>query len=743
MVTFKDVNLRLDEHPLIVVTGINHDSEARSNFNGVGKSVLFSALPALRYGSLPVTGIKRVAKKSLLRKDSFSEFEWEVDGKNVVVRQTPTKYHITYDGKDLKTHEGTQEVALNWIAKLFPIPEEAFYSYAYLHAQRSNIFQMAKPAERMKYLTNMYQLGIFDSLRQHFAKKVAEAKTDFQRAQVFASELQVVQTKLASVKHDPDELDRLERVSNKIQEQLLRALDDKSELRSLLEKAKTREDLVKRLEGFKFDGDERAELKALEKTVYQFGEYDSYLRAKEQYDDKHRSLSKKLNELGEVPSDDYSDQIDDLNAKLDSITDQLDELEEQQAQVKELRDRIAQLSDKKPKSDLERVESLIAFAQATIKIAEDFSDYSGKKCKCPTCMQNVDLSVLRKAADEAQSELTSALAERKKHKAYAEYLELSEELSKLGDCEDKIRSLTAQGQKATRQLRKLDAIVELQDKARSITSALKALHEPEEVDAPSTNLTRKEVTVRIRQLTRVLEMRAQLRKLPETKSVAEITEELQELDQFIERKKRSNASDKYQAAKLAAIQYEQLQEDEKRLHAELKVLGPKLRDQKLYEALYAAYSSKALKSEALDGLLSLIESELNALHPLTFPEPMEFRLFMHNGGVEAQVQRKSSGLPPSDINSLSGAESNCFSMLWALVMLVFTPAEMRPSFIIMDEPDHLCSPGLREHLVTEFLPKLMNVVPHVIWITPKDLEVFGDVPHVVISKRNGISSLGE
>ena len=74
-------------------------------------------------------------------------------------------------------------------------------------------------------------------------------------------------------------------------------------------------------------------------------------------------------------------------------------------------------------------------------------------------------------------------------------------------------------------------------------------------------------------------------------------------------------------------------------------------------------------------------------------------------------------------------------------MLVFVPEHKRPSFIILDEPDSTCSPGVRTHLIQEFLPKLMGIVPHVFWITPLDTEIFGDVPTWTIVKENGVSRI--
>ena len=74
-------------------------------------------------------------------------------------------------------------------------------------------------------------------------------------------------------------------------------------------------------------------------------------------------------------------------------------------------------------------------------------------------------------------------------------------------------------------------------------------------------------------------------------------------------------------------------------------------------------------------------------------------------------------------------------------MLTFTPPQRRPSFIILDEPDQACSPALRRHLVTEFLPQLMSIVPHVFWVTPLETELFGDAVHWRVEKQGGVSTV--
>lgn len=92
---------------------------------------------------------------------------------------------------------------------MFPLSEAAYYTYAHLTPLRPHPFQRQKPADRMSYITEMFDLSVYDMLRQYFAKKVTESKRLLERANVLASELQVAESEANSISVTKDDVEEL------------------------------------------------------------------------------------------------------------------------------------------------------------------------------------------------------------------------------------------------------------------------------------------------------------------------------------------------------------------------------------------------------------------------------------------------------------------------------------------------------------------------------------------------------
>ena len=136
----------------------------------------------------------------------------------------------------------------------------------------------------------------------------------------------------------------------------------------------------------------------------------------------------------------------------------------------------------------------------------------------------------------------------------------------------------------------------------------------------------------------------------------------------------------------------------------------------------------------------MLEDSLNKYSNLVYLEPMRFEIRAMETGVSAVAIRNNG--ERSDICHLSGAESNCFRLLFAISLLPLLPERMRTNFLILDEPDGACSEPVREHLIREFLPKLRAIVPHVFWITPKSIDSFENCTVLKVIKEDGCFLMG-
>jgi DNA repair exonuclease SbcCD ATPase subunit len=755
VVTFGEVDLDLTRHPLVVISGRNLDSDTPNNRNGVGKSVLWGTLPILMYDNDPLSLTKRSSKKKALNdKESRIGFEWTHLGQKVKAALNSKNYFIEIDGVDMEVHKSRQEVGRDWIRKMFPLSQAEFYSYAYLTTQRPHPFQRVTGTERMKYIIDLFDLDIYDKLRANFSAKVSAAQKEADRAETLASELQVAEVELKTIKVTKEEVSEAEAREAKIRDQLMGDSGILAKIQKYREQrsaVKQRATLQARLDELDVESDDpEAEIAALEKLVDDLADYRSYLEAKEEYDESHAALTKKLKAI-KVSSEPVSARVDEIRDRLTEIDEELDVADEVQEKRGELRARLkrldAVLAEFVPDGDRESWEEERAAMRAIIKVAKEFgSEIVGSKkgCVCPTCRQDVDVAALKKSSLRAQKKL----AEVDKALTYFDGVdtraEVAAELKALPQMPN-VKALKAEGRNLARELDELEKTEQLQRDRTEIQRELRALKAPRAVKKPATKLTAKEIKARGRALTTYIELRDQLAELPEYDvDVATLDSRIKVLDD--KRTKLLAQSDKVarevSTLRAAYLQKRSVLKTVRRLREELAASEDVMQRLKLYKVMQKAYAGD-IKAQAVAEVLGMIEEQLNVLQSLAFPESMRFRLAVNSRNeVEAQAIRHDGRT--SDIANLSGAESNCFALLWAVTMLVFAPEHKRPNFIILDEPDNTCSPGVREHLITEFLPKLMSIVPHVFWITPLDTDVFGeDVPKWTIVKSGGVSTVEE
>ena len=757
VVTFGEVDLDLTRHPLVVISGRNLDSDTPNNRNGVGKSVLWGTLPILMYDNDPLSLTKRSSKKKALNdKESRIGFEWSHLGQKVKAALNSKNYFIEIDGVDMEVHKSRQEVGRDWIRKMFPLSQAEFYSYAYLTTQRPHPFQRVTGTERMKYIIDLFDLDVYDKLRANFSAKVSATQKEADRAETLASELQVAEVELKAIKVTKEQVDGAEAREAKIRDQLMGDSGILTKIQKYREQrsaVKQRHTLQSRLDDLDVKSDDpEAEIAKLEKLVDDLADYRNYLARKEEYDEAHAALSKKLKAI-KVSKEPVSARVDEIRDRLTEIDEELDAADDTKEKRGELRARIRRidelLSEYPNPMEGERESWLEdrAAERAIIKVAKEFGSeiVSDKKgCVCPTCRQKVDVAALKKASLRAQKrlvEIDHALAYFDGLDTRAEIVAELEALPPMPN----VKALKAEGRDLARELDELEKTEQLQRERTELQRELRALREPRAVKKPATKLTSKEIKARGRALSTFIELRDQLAELPEHDvDVATLDTRIKVLDD--KRVKLLGQSDKaakeVSTLRAAYMQKRSVLKTVRRLRTELDASEDVMQRLKLYKVMQKAYAGD-IKSQAVAEVLGMIEEQLNELQSLAFPESMRFRLAVNNRNeVEAQAIRHDGRT--SDIANLSGAESNCFALLWAVTMLVFAPEHKRPNFIILDEPDNTCSPGVREHLITEFLPKLMSIVPHVFWITPLDTDVFGDdVPKWTIVKSGGVSTVEE
>lgn len=743
VVVFDDLELDLENNGLVVISGRNLDSTAKNNRNGVGKSLLLTPLANLAFEADPLSTQKRGAKKGLLSKETSISFCIRHANKLLSVTQSAKGYEIEIDGKPIKKmDQGKQSAARDWIKQFIPMTEDEFYSYCYIHTQRAHPFQRAKPSDRLSYITSIFDLDVYDRLRVYFGKKLSEVKDKVKTAEVYAEELRSAQQTLSGLTKTGTKKLKL------AVDELGAEIEDLSARRRTLDvdaySYKQILKVKKQLEEYDEVENPEAVLAMLDKAMDECDAYDEYKNEFSAYEKARSSIKNAIKELGD--SDPKYDQ-DELDAdtlvakKCDlNLSRAVSELEELESDIKKLKKQIAELPE--PKFELEEAREELGVAKRTLSMCEDLD---GEK-ECPTCATKLDadhISGMHKQAKKVIKFAEASIAYYKVDEKLKDLLprvpELEADISK---AEKKIKKICkAYGIDSIKALTKLveannDAVRAKAERKR-LKLKLKELEEPVKVKKPKQD--RKTIQENGRALTKYIGLLDQLKGLHSVDK--DPRPELEEVvaEHVKKAAKYRKLNDELAAIQLANSRYKFTQEAIENLQSKLEGMDELLESKKCFEMMYKAYSNTKLKLVAANEVLGQLQNEVNALAPLVFTESMKFTFTTDKQGVVAQVTR-NNGIT-SDIQHLSGAESNCFRLLFALALLTFVPPDRRPDFMVLDEPDANMSDGARLHLIKEFLPKLQSVVPNIYWITPAPTDAFSSAQHWVVVKKNGKSKL--
>ena len=746
---YEELDLQdLDNEGFVTISGLNNDSQnLKDNRNGVGKSLMFGSIPNLLFEADPLAMSKKSKTNMLGNKESEIELTWGApDGKDITVLQTAKKYKIEYDGEDQKVDR--QDVARGWISKHFPLNREEFYSYAYITTQVPHPFQRATPSERLQYLTNVFNLDVYDRIRAKLKEKLDAARDAETESKGLADMLDVTQRKQNAIKISPKDRKRLKKMIAKcdtLKEQRNELYQSFVELSTVRNNAKQYEATLAKIEQLGVTSDNaRQELKLLRTELQQFDNYAEYVEELEEYDETRKELESRIKKLGLSESVDTKKlakrhsalvkEEEQIEQDLEDLDEQLQAYDAHRGRIKELEDDLSDL--KSPKRTPEEAQEERAEARAVRKAYDRLHQHIDGTT-CPTCSQDVDLKSMKRAADRAEKtekDCDDAIyyymlrdeLDRLKHNRVKKPKHSKKELKKkLAAVQAKIEQLESDFEQA-----------KLFDK---LSTKLEALRRPKKVKKPKGK--RKEVKQRIKDLESLIELEQTLKafKRPETsfksldKQYASADQQIKELTSDI-----AERESKTQALKSKLQEYDHHQETLDSINQKLAKLLPLIEKRKLFEILYKGYSNTSLKLKAVEGRLKQIENKLNEYSPLVFPEPMRFTLTTSKQGVVALVTRVTAG-QTTDISIMSGAESNCFRLLYAIAIMPFIPQSRRTNFIVLDEPESHCSESVIEHMRENFLPILKQIVPNIFWITPLD-DGFSD-NRWTVTKEKGISTL--
>jgi DNA repair exonuclease SbcCD ATPase subunit len=768
VLTFEDTLLEVgSEHGLYVIHGKNLDSRNPANKNAVGKSRLFSSIPTVAFETDPLA-IKSRNKKDVLKGKKSTHilevenhlgecyrFEQTASAYSVFIKNKSGEYvNVNEAGKPVKL-----EIARTHLDRAFPISEEMFYATSYVSDQRSCNFINASPQNRLAFITKLFGLDVYDELRKYFTKKLGEVAKAEIEYQTLAQELKAAQKRIEELEWTSDKNSKLKRVHEKL-DGVKAKLKKLYELSGKLTTAKNNADRLKKLVtkqkelqkalGKLSTKEDLAKLRSNLKLSQQF---EFYVEASSEYKSKSSVIQKSLDSITkpELSTDELAEQyekyvslISKLERDLENQTEKYQayiEIKKQNSKATAkasalkstfLKTKFAKsldLTEKNLGKKTDAISSQVDLLKTTVALWDQLQDHE-HLAGCPVCgSEKVKYKDLENRVKKAQQYLED-------YEIYSEYEELGssvESISKV-TIDTKLETKLESARKKLKQIREQGKQSEQYDKLIAQMDSLKKPVKPKVIVKESSE----SIERKIEALSLLLQNKDRIKDLGsehyDEKAHSRVQKELKELTQ-----ENDQLEKLWRKLNLAKIEFKNLSKTAEDLSNKLKVVEPLLKMREQYKILQTAYSPNNLKLQAAEAIVRQLEDSLNRYSSLVFLEPMKFQIRTQANGISAVAIRNNG--ESSDIVYLSGAEANCFRLLFAVSLLPLIPEEKRTNFLILDEPDSRCSTAVREHLIREFLPKLRQIVPHIFWITPKSIDDFQDYTLLTVVKEKGSSYL--
>lgn len=775
VVTFADVSVDF-KNTVTWVRGVNLDSDpVNPTSNGVGKTLLFSALSNIRYQATP-TAIKKRSKRDILgSKNSSIGFVLKpyADAPTYEIIQTPSAYKIYEDETDLQIR--TAPLAEAKIAQLFPLEEIDYYTYCYISTIRPYLLQTDTDSNRLQHFTDIFRLDQYSEIKKYFSIKSREITDNEIRVSTLEQSRITLQRKIKA--HKENEVDaKAYKVAKAEFDKITKQLSDKlAEKNVIIRKEEALQSLLEiehKLDVLraKYDHEEHPIefLKSLTRMRKGARAWNEYSLANTQYQRSIKTLKEKLDAL-EVPATSLKDikalllglteESEQLDAQIALVESKKKKYEQAQEEVSELEQSLEEHSKIKDKVDLEYDYSEdISACTVTLRL-EKLLKHDHEDKTCPTCMSEVDF-------DQVRATVASAKKRLPKLEAYEECKQLllklsvaAEQLAKF-KFKDNLAELKKKLKAVDSKKEQLEEDRQTHSKIASIKDQLDSIEKPEKPSVAKPSLSVDEIDTCIdlcRDIEKNLAAKEKLlensKDLQEYRSAAEVVAAIKSFT-----KAQNKLDDQLAALNERQAEYattvsnyssytnvlEVYEKELKDVTAKIEELKPTLAQKKILTILEKAYGTKGLRSKAADEVCALYESNLNHYRDIIFAEPFIFTVNASEKGISIIVDRNNGKAnSKSDVRHLSGAESNSFRLLSLLSILPLIPDSRRVNYVVLDEPTaHMC-PIYTNIFLERFVPVLRELVPSVFIITPKKYESCPNSVEWLIEKKHGVSRLIE
>jgi len=718
--------------------------------NRSGKSVLFSGLGNLLFGSPPIIQARNKAKQMHVRGGSTFAFNCHVNGRDLEIVQRlvgqSLKYSIKVDGKDKGTH--TQAAYFEILDEFIPIPEDLFYSSVYIAGARPNPLHLGTGAQRMGYLQNMFDFEKFDDLRARLAELLDRSNQSVAEAEALKAEMRSLpggrginkrgfkklDNALAYFKKQSRAASQSAKYLGEI-ESLNKVSGSQHPLKDLIDKLESLETRIAEVSDMVADADRaeegRHEYKSALKQQTDLTSKADKLKSDDNFKIFSKSDPTKLRiEAEQLSSDVYRAKLD-----IDLMENNLRVNKEIEEYLEQVPTALLEFANSKDKivTNISRLEAQVKRALEEVSEALDSHSGLSKGDKCPTCGQTVKTEF---NAKEAKTRLKDLQECRK-------FLTRLDRIGVYSSSASKknLGKLTLAHKKLLNKQKAIEFNAEkarqwsnIQSELKAVTKTVKNTEKYAEAKSNSKRLS-----------TTLSSLKEQRRDL---KDAIEARSRIDALNKLIEDDKATLAPDDLSTvievllqtkseAKALAKSHNRKDQIKRRL----KELGKAIEYQDILKALVDAYGPRGLRVEHMSTIARMLEQSFNRFAPCVFPEPAYFSFGVAPSNVTVGVERNA--LPPSDAALLSGSEARCFQVLCYAALAPYIPARYRFDSVIMDELESMMTPATRKLYVESALPQISQSVRSLTIVTPLPEEEFfiDGARHIQVVKENSRSRL--
>lgn len=686
---FKKVSVRLDQHPLTFILGRNWN--AGGSTNAAGKSLLFSQIPELLFGS-PIVGVK----KDRLQNGTVALDLVRDDVRYRIIRtltKSKEKLQILREDKDMEFRE-LAEARKFIVENLLGCSSEEFETRIYLDVQVPHPLIRGDTAQRKKFFTEFFRLNTHEgmlSLIRHEMRLAQQAKdqiiayketyTDLKKklSTYPKTSVEMIQSKEQELKELASTVEKLRSVTAWEERIAEMSGSDKYRARSLI-KPFTHARLKEKI----------SQLEAkVERYEQQAESLEEYKAAKA----FALSLKKQLNEARSILKDDIPVVNPQLKEKVIS-------------RVERLGSRLFEIN-----------QQLTGISKEIAALDKEDAPKICDKCGQPwphKREENVDKKRARlkleiKELKEQHRELEISLEKRtKKRDSLIRKEEARFQQEKL------VTNLTTKWEQAK----------------ASVVSAQGKIQEEDMVDEDSIRDTRKFLAT-------LTNNRSAIKALMEYEALPEkLKAKARKLDSYVA--SHLKAVEELAAMKHHSQERSSLKEQLTQLRDKIEKAERVAADADSLTLLAQAYSKKGMPTLMIKTICSRLEDVVNKYASYIFPEDYSFH-FQLDTQFSITVTRKYQGKEvTSDVRKLSGAESRLFSILLLIGLLTFIPDSRRTNLLILDEPDASMGQETVE-LLLGFLKVLNKIVPNIVVITPRNYDP-GEEAHLLTVVKKGTES---